>query len=251
MKKSQQRTHSHLLRTILFSFLFSILIAAAIFGGQKLWLWMQRPSSFPIKQFYVEGSFTHETEKEVQVIIQQGVSGGFFSLDVSQAKEQLLAIPWISHVSFRRVWPGALKVHIDEYQAAAQFGKNGILTTTAKVFYPNVKTIPENLPILTGPENQAEALLNFYEKLSGFSKSIGLSIVALNVNKEQSWSLKLSNQIQVILGRVDAEERFKQFVRIYPKILASSKQTITLIDLRYPNGVAVQYTTSPSHLLRI
>jgi cell division protein FtsQ len=247
MRKSHQRAHSNLFRTIIVSFLFSIVIAAAIFSGQKLWLWMQKPTSFPIKQFHVEGSFQHETEKEVQQIIQQGVSGGFFSLDVSQAKEQLLAMPWVSHVSFRREWPGALKVRIDEYQAVAQFGKNGVLTTTGKVFYPDVKTIPSNLPVLTGPENQAEMLLDFYEKLNACSKSIGLSIVALNVDKEQSWSLQLSNQVQVILGRVDALKRFAQFILIYPKIVVSSKEKVVLIDLRYPNGVAVQYNHTPNH----
>jgi cell division protein FtsQ len=84
--------------------------------------------------------------------------------------------------------------------------------------------------------------LSFYQTLNPLAKSLGLTIVALNVSAEQSWDLKLSNQIQVILGRVDALKRFQRFVLIYPKIPASSKQTIALIDLRYPNGAAVQYT---------
>ncbi len=239
-QKKSARTFPFL-RIIAWLLFLSIFTAFSVLGGQKMWVWMQKPSSFPIKQFHIEGQLTHETPQAVQKIIQAGISGGFFSLNVSQAKAQLLAMPWVSHISFRRVWPATLNVHIDEHQALARFGKNGILTTHGKVFYPDVNTIPADLPVLSGSENQAQNLLSFYQTLAPLAKSLGLTIVALNVNAEQSWDLKLSNQIQVILGRVDALKRFQQFVLIYPKITASKKQTIALIDLRYSNGVAVQY----------
>lgn len=229
------------LRIIAWFLLLSVFTVGSIIGGQKMWIWMQKPTSFPIKQFHIEGQLTHEEPQTVQKIIQVGVSGGFFSLNVLQAKAQLLAMPWVSHVSFRRVWPSTLKVRIDEHQAFARFAKNGVLTTDGHIFYPDVSTIPEDLPQLSGSESQAQSLLTFYQTLNPLAKSLGLTIVALNVSAEQSWDLKLSNQIQVILGRVDALKRFQRFALIYPKIAASSKQAITLIDLRYPNGAAVQY----------
>jgi cell division protein FtsQ len=242
-KKTSRLRHSHsrFPRIIAWLLFLSIFTVFSVIGGQKMWIWMQKPSSFPIKQFHIEGQLTHETPQTVQKIIQSGISGGFFSLNVSQAKAQLLGMPWVSHVSFRRVWPATLNIRVDEHQPLARFGKNGVLTTEGHVFYPEVNTIPTDLPELMGPENQAQNLLNFYQTLSSLAKPLGLTIVALTVNAEQSWDLKLSNQIQVILGRVDALKRFQQFVFIYPKIVASSKQTIMLIDLRYPNGAAVQY----------
>src|SRR3990167_5248002 len=230
------------LRIIAWLLFLSIFTVCSVIAGQKMWVWMQKPSSFPIKQFHIEGQLTHETPQTGQKIIQAGISGGFFSLNISQAKTQLLLMPWVSHVSFRRVWPATLNIRIDEHQALARFGKNGILTTEGRVFYPDASTIPADLPELTGAENQAQNLLNFYQTLNPLAKTLGLTIVALNVSAEQSWNLELSNQIQVILGRVDALKRFQQFVLIYPKITASSKQSIALIDLRYPNGAAVQYT---------
>lgn len=239
-QKKSTRTFPFL-RIIAWTLFLSVLTVCSVIGGQKMWVWMQKPSSFPIKQFHIEGQLTHETPQTVQKIIQAGISGGFFSLNVSQAKAQLLAMPWVSHISFRRVWPATLNVRIDEHQAFARFGKNGILTAQGDVFYPDVNTIPADLPVLSGSENQAQTLLNFYQALNPLAKTLGLTIIALNVNAEQSWNLQLSNQIQVILGRVDALKRFQQFVLIYPKIASSSKQVISLIDLRYPNGAAVQY----------
>lgn len=240
--RSKFRSHSHSHTRLIITFIFlSIFTACSLIGGKKLWTWMQKPTSFPIKQFQIEGQLTHETPQAMQKILQAGVHGGFFSLNVSQAKSQLLSEPWISHVSFRRVWPSTLTVRIHEHVALARFGDKGVLTTEGRIFYPDVGTIPMDLPELSGPENQAENLLQFYQTFTALAKTVGLTVTALHVNAEQSWDLKLSNQIQVILGRVDALKRFQQFVLIYPKIIASSKQTITLIDLRYPNGAAVQY----------
>src|SRR3990167_10500436 len=91
------------LRIIAWLLFLSIFTAFSVIGGQKMWVWMQKPSSFPIKQFHIEGQLTHEAPQVVQKIIQAGISGGFFSLNVSQAKAQLLAMPWVSHISFRRV----------------------------------------------------------------------------------------------------------------------------------------------------
>lgn len=220
--------------------LFLIMLAALI-GGSKIWAWMQKPGTFPITQFQMTGQLTHETPQAVHTIVANNIRGGFFSLDVSAAQATLLSMPWIAQVSFRRVWPNTLVIHINEHEAIARFGKNGVLTTAGQIFYPDIKTIPDDLPILSGPDTQAETVFHFYQTLTVLAKPLGLTIMTLNVNAENSWDLTLSNHIQVILGRIDVLQRFQQFSQIYPKILAASKKTMMLIDLRYPNGVAVQY----------
>lgn len=243
-KNLRRRSHLNFRLTTHFTalfFLFSFLVLVFIFGGKKIWGWMQKPETFPVTQFQIEGRLIHEAPQAVQKITASDMHGGFFSLDVSAVKAKLLSMPWIAEVSFRRVWPNTLVVQIDEHEALARFGKNGVLTTKGQIFYPDEKTIPDNLPVFSGPDNQAENLFHFYQILNALSKTLGLTVIVLNVNAENSWDLTLSNHIQVILGRIDALKRFQQFVLIYPKILATSKQSIALIDLRYPNGVAVQY----------
>lgn len=249
-KKNQKRffdsrtdthTHAHTDRSrILFS-AGLLLIVALITASFFAWSWMQKSISFPIKQIRLEGQFIYETPKQLQRIILSGMSGGFFDLNVSLAKEQLLALPWIAHVSFRRIWPGTLSVHILEQEPIARFGKNGVLNAEGKVFYPDIKTIPTNLPDLEGAVDQSATLFAFYQTLNVQAKKIGLSVIVLHENREQSWDLQLSNQLKVILGRVDPLMRFERFVAIYSKIIASSTDSLTLIDLRYPNGVAVQF----------
>ncbi len=223
-------------------FCFCIFLAVILMiGGIFSWRWMQKPTSFPIQQINVGGQLTHESPTAMQKIMQTKISGGFFSLDVSAAKQAILALPWVAQVSFRRMWPGTLNVKITEQEAVARFGKQGVLNAAGDVFYPNAKSLPQNLPDLEGPIDQSKKLFDFYQTVNTLSHVLGLSVVALQLNAEQSWNLMLNNHVKVILGRQEALSRFKRFVVIYPKMIAVSSKPMISVDLRYPNGVAVQY----------
>lgn len=229
---------------ILFCFTV-LLVTGFIVGGVFSWRWMQEPTSFPIQQVNVDGQLTHESPTAIQKIMQTQITGGFFSLNVSAAKQALLALPWVADVSFRRVWPHTLNVKITEQQPIARFGKNGVLNVTGDIFYPDAHFLPHNLPDLEGPADQSKVLFNFYQTVNALAHVIGLSVIALHLNAEQSWDLMLSNQVKVMLGRQEALMRFKRFVAIYPKIIAVSTTSMVAVDLRYPNGVAVQYQNTP------
>lgn len=238
MRAKLPHTHRTLILFYLFVFFVTFLIIASSY---YTWRWMQASTSFPITHINVEGQLTHVLPVTVEHMIQMRLTGGFFSLHLSAAKQALLSLPWIAEVSFRRVWPHTLNVRIIEQQPVARFGKNGVLNSEGSVFYPDAKSFPQNLPDLEGPIDQSMMLLNFYRTANMVSQLLGLTVIALHVNTEQSWDLQLSNHIKVILGRQDVLTRFKRFVAIYPKITAVSKQPMRVVDLRYPNGVAVKY----------
>lgn len=234
-------SHVRTYRTFLLFFLALVFMTLFSVGAILSWTWMKKPTSFPIKQIIVQGQLTHLSPETIQKMIQTHLTGGFFSLDVSAAKQAILSSPWIAEVSFRRVWPGQLTVRVREQDAVVRFGKKGVLNSEGKIFYPDEKTLPQNLPDLDGPVDESQALLNFYQTANTLTKLLGLTIVALHVNTEQSWDLLLSNQLHVILGRQEALPRLKRFVAIYPKMTALSSHPMISVDLRYPNGVAVQY----------
>lgn len=225
-----------------FLLVLSLIVAGTlIFSATWAWSWMQKPTSFPIKQIHIQGQLTHETPQQIQKIVQKKLTGGFFSLNLLSIKQAILTQPWIQQVSFRRVWPSTLTLRITEQQAIARFGKKGVLNSDGQVFYPNEKTIPANLPRLECAENQLQGLLNFYRSADLLARLLNLSVIAITENAENSLNLILSNQIKVILGRDEALTRFKRFVAIYPKITPLSNRPIISVDLRYPNGVSVAY----------
>lgn len=225
-----------------FLLFFTIIVSFAfVIACEWAWIWAQKPTSLPIKQIQIEGQFAHVSPAVIGQIVKTNMTGGFFSLHLRAAKKAILAFPWIAHVSFRRVWPDKLTVHCTEQQPVARFGNNGVLSAKGVVFYPDINTIPQNLPELNGANNQAPALLSFYNTVNTLSKLLNLSVIELQVNSTQSWRLTLSNQVNVVIGSQDAVNRYRQFVAIYPKIVASTSKKIALVDLRYPNGVAVRF----------
>jgi len=219
-----------------------------IVAGVWSWSWMQKPTSFPIKTIQFEGQLIHENPTQIVRVLQSQMTGGFFSLNVTTAKQTLLALPWVAGVSFRRVWPDTLTVKITEQDPVARFGKKGLLNKNGVVFYPDVNSIPMNLPDLEGTVDQAPLLFGFYQTVSAMVNKLGLSVIALHLDAEGNWNLQLSNQLKVVLGHEDALIRFQRFIAIYPKIVASSVKTLALVDLRYPNGVAVQFQKNQNTL---
>ena len=153
-----------------------------IIGGIYAWRWMEKPTSFPIKAITVEGKLTHESPVAIQHIMLTKLTGGFFSLHVFAAKQALLAFPWVADVSFRRVWPHTVIVKIAEQQAITRFGKNGVLNSAGDVFYPDAKSLPQNLPDLEGPVDQSKTLFNFYQTVNTLAHVLGLSVISLHVN---------------------------------------------------------------------
>lgn len=238
---TRARTQTHSRRSLILFCIGVFVTTGLTIGGIYAWRWMQKPTTFPITQITVQGQLTHVSPTVIEHIVQTQLTGGFFSLHVSAAKQAILAFPWIADVSFRRVWPHTLNVHVIEQQAVARFGAKGVLNTEGAVFYPDIKSLPQNLPDLEGPIDQSLVLLNFYRTANTLAQLLGLTVISLHLNTEQSWDLMLSNQVKVVLGRQQALERFKRFVTIYPKIKALSDKTIVSVDLRYANGVAVKY----------
>jgi len=85
---------------------------------------------------------------------------------------------------------------------------------------------------------------------------LNYEVVHLNLDERRAWQLIIAeqnensnNRISVRLGRFDTDKRLQRFVRILPALntehgsasidgLAENK--IKVIDMRYPNGFAVQ-----------
>lgn len=244
-KKPHHKVKPSRLRAFFWSVFWAIVAVGCVIAGFYGWRWVQKPTSFPISRVIVQGQFSHVSPATLQKDIESQLKGGFFSLNLKEVRAAVEACPWVASVSFRRIWPGTLRVSIDEKKPLARFGMTGVLTASGQVFYPDPKTIPDGLPLMEGPLDQTEALATFYQQATVLAKVIELSIVSLNEDDQHSWTLVLSNDVVVKMGRQEALNRFKRFVAIYPKIVNSSKETLVSVDLRYPDGVAVQFQLTP------
>lgn len=239
LQNTQRKTRESIRFWCIISFILLLLIGV-FFAGRWMWQVAQNPSAFPIQTIQIRGQLSHVPASDIQKMIQNHLTGNFFTLQTSRVREKILALPWIVSVSFRRIWPDILRVHIAEQTPVARWEERGLMNASGQIFYPDINTIPNNLPIFSGPIDQTKIMLAFYHVVTDLLKPLNLSVVRVNLSDRQSWDVQLDNQIIVTLGREDALKRLKRFIAIYPTFMQTAHQPISSIDLQYPNGLAAQ-----------
>lgn len=226
-----------------FYWLLRILILLALLLSLA-WGWhlIRNPRFMPIKNIKLVATYQHIDQQTLQKIIAPYTENmGLFSVDTETLKQALLQQPWVYSVLIKRVWPDQIEVNIIEQKAVAYWNKDGLLNSQGQEFTPNKKTFPTGLVELRGPEGQQQQVLLQFQQFNSLLSPLNLSITELDLNSRGSWQMTLGNGMEIILGRVDIGKKFNRFVDVYPKVLASQAQNVMRVDLRYSDGLAVQW----------
>ncbi len=215
-----------------------VLVLAALLGVQR---WSQDPHSLPLRKVQIEGQFRYLSHEQLQAAVTPHVRGGFFNLDVAAVQDAASALSWVDQVSVRRVWPDTVRIRVQEQQPLARWGRQGLLNQRGEVFDAAGHAVTQTLPYLSGPEGRQRQLLRHYQALQETLTPLGLTISQLRQDERRSLELKLSNGVELRLGRDAARARLQRFVRVYPGLMASKGEGLLGVDLRYSNGFAVRW----------
>ncbi|MCK5395947.1 MAG: cell division protein FtsQ/DivIB [Gammaproteobacteria bacterium] len=208
----------------------------------------------PVGDVQVNGDMAFIDKNEIKSIVEDNISGGFFTVDLNHVREMLLQKPWVKNVSLRRQWPDGIEVFVEERKAIAYWNDDGYISENGNVFKPELVDKDLNLPALNGPEGQHINVLKFMNVLYKEMALLNYAVTNLGLDARRAWRLEIMNSadaasdgevkgIDVRLGRFDTEKRMQRFIRILPA-LASEKEfadnKIKVIDMRYPNGFSVR-----------
>lgn len=225
--------------------LFALLLLTSVVG------WSAHkacePGSLPIRQIHATGTFTNVNEKMLRDAVAGSIDGGYFRIDMTKTQQVVEAIPWVDTASVRRVWPDTLAIAVQEQKAIGYWTKGGLVNVRGEIFTPDKSTYPQGLPLFAGPEGAQEQLLQYYTQANTLLVKMDLSVSEIHMDARRALSLKLSNGIEVILGRESIAERLQRLARIYAKVITGHVDAITRIDMRYSNGLAVAWRKAPAH----
>ena len=99
------------------------------------------------------------------------------------------------------------------------------------------------LPQLGGPDAKTQEVVALYNESRALFAPTGLDVERLEMDARGSWSLGLSNGVQIVIGRDDARARLQRFARVLPQ-LTDPQRPIARADLRYTNGFTVERRTA-------
>jgi cell division protein FtsQ len=195
----------------------------------------------PLKSVAVEGQFQFLPKDRAMELIEKEIDGDFLQLNLSRLKSELERDPWVDHVYLGRRWPDTLVVKIAEQTPIARWDANGFLNQRGEIIRVTETDKLLGLPWLQGNEINTREIMQQYQDLSTLLRSRGLEIVALKCDNKKSWRLTLKNDKEIAIGREEVMEKLRRFVTVYDKFLSSVWGDVKTIDVRYSNGISVQW----------
>ncbi len=201
--------------------------------------WLFDPQTLPITSVQIEGN-NYTSTAQIQALIAVYIVGGFFRINLQTIRETIEVLPWVSHVYIERRWHNGLFLKISEYQPVAIW-KNHAVDSSGQVLKFNIAAL-KGLPVFDINFKYISDTLQIYEELLTILKKVKLNIKKIGQYPNGEKYLILQNDMKLILSRDNIQLKLNRFLKAFPHLLQSQHvSSIQHIDLRYTNGVAIQW----------
>jgi len=228
--------------TALFA-VFAVMLAAA-----GAW-WAVRHPVFGIAGITVQGDVAHNNAVTLRANVAPRLAGNFFTINLAAAREAFESAPWVRRAVVRREFPNRLRVSLQEHQAVALWGDTDgrLVNSWGEVFEANTGDVDaEDLPRLSGPQDQSAQVLAMYRELKPMLETLDLGLDQLALTSRGTWEATLDNGATVELGRGTSGEvlaRTQRFVQTLTQVTSRygrRPDALLSADLRHGDGYAVR-----------
>lgn len=214
------------------------LVALPVVAVVNGWIGADR---WPLSRLRVQGEFDRVDPAQLRETVLPHARRGFFAVRLDDARQAVERLPWVERAEVRKRWPDVLEIRITEHKPFARWGKDRMLSEHGRLFPIPKELVGLKLPQLGGPDSQVQEVTALYNESRQLFAPMGLDVTTLLMDRRGSWSLRLGNGTQVVVGRTDARPRLSRFARMLPQLLAGQAQTLERADLRYTNGFALSW----------
>lgn len=202
--------------------------------------WVSSTSGLAIESVRITGQ-TETSEIAVlnRLELQPEASLAFF--DLAAARERVETLPWVENATLRKIYPGTLKIMIDERkpyvlwqrdQELSIIDETGrIISNSAEGHYGLVRVVGQGADKRAG-----EALA-----LAGTAASIRDRLRVAILISERRWNLVLDNGVTLMLPQDEPEQALALIASLDQRDNLLSKD-ITSIDLRLGTRMVVRLT---------
>jgi cell division protein FtsQ len=231
-----------------------LLLIALLVTCAWLLFWLGQKPVFTLNHLTVESldgrELKHVNLPTIKVRALDQVKGNFFTISLDQARQAFETMPWVRRASVRREWPNGIVVAIEEHQALAVWAGETprLINTHGEVFVANMAEAEDGSSLLkfSGPERSNKDVFRKYQQLNLWLEPLQATVKSIELSSRYAWKVKLSNDLNIELGRELDERDSKQIqlsverlIKSWPQVQEKWGQRIDSIDLRYANGYAI------------
>ncbi|MBH9552364.1 cell division protein FtsQ/DivIB [Inhella gelatinilytica] len=217
-------------------------------------VWVAKRPVFDWRLIRIDGDVERNSLATLRANALPNLRGNFLTLDLQRARQAFEAVPWVRHARVQRVWPGQLRVTLEEHRPVAYWDGRGdwgeaaperaLLNSYGEVFQANLGDVEdEALPVLAGPQGTAPKVQQLWQQLQAVSQPLGERVVRLELTGRGSWRLAWEGGAQVELGRGEPQELTTRYRRFAEHSLAVARRLQTQVasaDLRHAEGYALK-----------
>lgn len=196
--------------------------------------------ALPVKKVRVMGALVHVNETMLSEAIAGKIQGGYFSLNVAQLRNVVENMAWVNTANVRRVWPDAVSISVIEEKPVAIWNHNALVNDQGNVFTPEIRKV-SGLPEFIAPEGTSQLVMEWFRVLQPGLEKKQLGISKLIIDARRAITLELKNGVVVVLGREAQLQRLSRFLFVFTRQLHRNIALIKKVDLRYSNGLAVEW----------
>lgn len=196
-------------------------------------------SGFAIESVKMSGQYeTSDSALLAALGIDPGVS--LVAFDVSDARQRVMALPWVDKASIQKLYPDTLSVVVTERTPFALWYVNGaysLIDRTGRVIAEGVDPTPYKLPVVAGagaPEGAA-TILSALKSMPGIG---GRTRAVVRIG-ERRWDVVLKDGITIELPEEQPEAALADLVKIDAESGLLSRN-IAVVDLRLPDRIVVR-----------
>lgn len=198
---------------------------------------------FAIEKVTVAGN---DETSEIDILEKLGLDGetSLIGFNADEAREAIEALPWVSSVEIRKVYPGSVVVSLQERKAFAvwQSGRDLVLVDDAgKPIAPLNGSRYAALPLVVG-EGASSRGKAFIETVSAFP-DLAAKVKAYSRVSNRRWDLLFDNGVRVLLPEQDVKRALAE-VETLQRTKNILERDILSLDMRLDDRVTVQLTPS-------
>lgn len=214
------------------------LVALPVVALINGWIGVER---FPLSRLRVHGEFRYVQAEQLRAAVLPHARRGFFATHLDEIRRSVERLPWVESAKVGKEWPNVLEISVVEHRPFARWGEDRLLSEHGRLFARPAASVPARLPQLDGPDGRVAEVTALYHDASALFAPLGLRVEGVAMDARGSWSLRLGNGTELVVGREDARPRLSRFARLLPQLGEQRTQPLLRADLRYTNGFALRW----------
>ncbi len=218
-----------------------VVVSVLVLASQQIFV----RANQPISEIQIGGEFDPRWTGQIETRLATYGGMGLLDVDLDQLKSEVETLPWVAKARVSRQWPSTLVVDLEEHRLVARWNETGYVSDQGLKI--EGYRADEDLPLLRSKAAEPMELLQQYRRLSQAMSQINLQLIELHESSTGDLELFLENGILLKLGNKDLLNRIQRFIAVWKLELFQRADSIEGIDVRYANGLAVNWNTGLAH----